>query len=210
MPGNTLKTPIAYSLNAIAQQRAAHIASLIGKGLPCQVVEVLLGPIVRVSFDVISTFNIPILTMPVATSAYVRPPIQIGDYGRATPTGAQVATIAGLGTGTAGLGLEGNLSTLVFEPLTSSTWDEIDTNACVITGPNGVVLRDSANKCVWTQTPSGVTLVLPSGGTLAITGNITATGEITRGYGGSDQVTLGQHEHPTAATGSPSPPTPGT
>ena len=45
---------------------------------------------------------------------------------------------------------------------------------------------------------------------LAVTGPITATGDITAGFGGADQVGLQTHEHPTAATGAPSPPTPGT
>ena len=33
------------------------------------------------------------------------------------------------------------------------------------------------------------------GGNLAVTGSITATQEITRGFGGADQVTVGQHTH---------------
>ena len=45
---------------------------------------------------------------------------------------------------------------------------------------------------------------------LTVTGNITATGTITAGQGGADQVGLQTHNHPTAATGPPSPPTPGT
>jgi len=45
---------------------------------------------------------------------------------------------------------------------------------------------------------------------LTVTGNISATGTIVAGKGGADQVGLQTHEHPTAATGSPSPPTPGT
>lgn len=43
-------------------------------------------------------------------------------------------------------------------------------------------------------------------GNMAVKGNITATGEITRGLGGADQVTLGQHKH----TANNTPPTPGT
>jgi hypothetical protein len=45
---------------------------------------------------------------------------------------------------------------------------------------------------------------------LTVTGNISATGTITAGQGGADQVGLQTHEHPTAAAGAPSPPTPGT
>lgn len=45
---------------------------------------------------------------------------------------------------------------------------------------------------------------------LAVVGSITATQNITAGQGGADQVTLQGHKHPTAATGSPSSPTPGT
>lgn len=43
-------------------------------------------------------------------------------------------------------------------------------------------------------------------GNMAVKGNITATGEITRGFGGADQVTVGQHKH----TANNTPPTPGT
>jgi hypothetical protein len=41
-------------------------------------------------------------------------------------------------------------------------------------------------------------------------GDIKTSGNVTAGFGGADQVGLQTHEHPTAASGSPSPPTPGT
>lgn len=41
-------------------------------------------------------------------------------------------------------------------------------------------------------------------------GNISTPGGVTAGAGSGDQVTLQHHEHPTAALGAPSPPTPGT
>lgn len=47
-------------------------------------------------------------------------------------------------------------------------------------------------------------------GSVVVTGAITATGNITGGQGGADQVGLQTHKHPTAATGAPSSPTPGT
>ena len=48
------------------------------------------------------------------------------------------------------------------------------------------------------------------GAGLNITGNITATGDITAGLGGIDQVGVRTHKHPTAVSGPPSSPTPGT
>lgn len=59
-------------------------------------------------------------------------------------------------------------------------------------------------------TASGI--VINSGGMpVVLNGDLRVTGEVTRGYGGADQVTLGQHKHPTGAAGSPtSAPTPGT
>lgn len=47
-------------------------------------------------------------------------------------------------------------------------------------------------------------------GGLIVNGAITATGNITAGKDTGDQVGLQTHQHPTAATGAPSPPTPGT
>jgi phage baseplate assembly protein gpV len=46
--------------------------------------------------------------------------------------------------------------------------------------------------------------------TTAFVGNITATGEITAGFGGADSVTLQKHEHPTTPDGPMAPPVPGT
>jgi len=55
--------------------------------------------------------------------------------------------------------------------------------------------------------PGGINL---NGVTIDSSGNLHAPGEVVRGFGTGDQVTLGGHEHPTAGTGAPSPPTPGT
>jgi hypothetical protein len=57
-----------------------------------------------------------------------------------------------------------------------------------------------------------------SGGTITVESSLhlvggaalSASGGVTAGAGGGDQVGLQSHEHPTANTGSPSPPTPGT
>lgn len=55
----------------------------------------------------------------------------------------------------------------------------------------------------------GKTLTLDSSG-LNYNALISTTGSVVAGAGGGDQVTLQTHKHPTAATGAPSSPTPGT
>lgn len=45
-------------------------------------------------------------------------------------------------------------------------------------------------------------------GTLTVNGSVLATGAVVAGRGGGDEVDLQLHEHPTAAPGGPSPPTP--
>jgi phage gp45-like len=53
---------------------------------------------------------------------------------------------------------------------------------------------------------SGIKLI----GNVSVVGSITATLGIVAGFGGADQVGLQTHEHPTAAIGGPSAPSPGT
>ncbi|WP_267550394.1 Gp138 family membrane-puncturing spike protein [Rhizobium rhizogenes] len=47
-------------------------------------------------------------------------------------------------------------------------------------------------------------------GSIAMTGNLTVTGEVTAGFGGGDAVTLQGHTHPTTPPGPEAPPNPGT
>ncbi len=66
---------------------------------------------------------------------------------------------------------------------------------------------DPAGQTVKVVAPGGINL---NGVTIDSDGNLGSPGEITRGVGTGDQVTLGQHKHPTAGNGPPSVPTPGT
>lgn len=56
----------------------------------------------------------------------------------------------------------------------------------------------------------GVKIVVKSGETVAITGIVTATGNITAGFGGSDSVTLQGHIHPDPQGGNTGIPVAGT
>lgn len=68
----------------------------------------------------------------------------------------------------------------------------------------GLKIADS-NGNVLEMSSSGITFT----GNVKVT-NISASGTVIAGFGTGDQVNLQTHVHPTAATGAPSPPTPGT
>lgn len=55
--------------------------------------------------------------------------------------------------------------------------------------------------------PTKIFLAAP---TVAVTGDLTVTGDITAGQGTGDQIGVRTHKHPTAAIGAPSSPTAGT
>ncbi len=62
------------------------------------------------------------------------------------------------------------------------------------------MLRDRGSACKLVLTPGGI----------AITGNVTVTGDVTAGFGGGDSVTLQGHTHPDPEGGDVGPPNPGT
>lgn len=77
-------------------------------------------------------------------------------------------------------------------------------------------LRNSAGDAYYELNSDGVAKIVAPGGVsingviFTPGGDVHAPGEVVRGFGSGDQVTLGGHEHPTAGAGAPSPPTPGT
>lgn len=193
-----LKTPFVQSQQAASQQRAVHLANLLGKGLPCTVTAVMLGPVVTVAFDQThSIFNIPPITMPINTWEGIRPSIQVGDKGRAYPGSTQIQTLSGLGKGTPSLGLEGNLSTLCFHPVSSKNWMPVDPNVLTMYGKNGVTLMDTAKHGIFSLTSTGLTLTFQGGATFMFgnDGSFKASGGITAGNGTGDSVTLQHHKH---------------
>jgi hypothetical protein len=201
MASNAQKTPLARTLNQFAERKVIGAISLLGRALPAKVTAVS-GSIVTVAFQVnAAPYTLPSVTVPLAGPEYSRPPTQRGDLGVVFPADAYLGGVSGLGGGVADLKMRANLSSLVFFPIGNKGWGESDDpNSFVIWGPDGVILR-TGNK--------SVTLTLSSSG-IAIKGDLTVTGEITAGFGGADSVRVQTHTHPTAGTGAPSPPTPGT
>jgi uncharacterized Zn-binding protein involved in type VI secretion len=144
---NAQKTPLLRTLNEFATRRVASAIQLLGKSLPASVVSVN-GSIVTVKFEIETTFTLPRVTLPIATSQWRREPTQVGDMGVVRPSDAPLGAVSGLGAATASLVTLGNLEALVWEPVASSKWTATpDANAYVIWGPNGFICRDTGGNC---------------------------------------------------------------
>lgn len=190
MSSNAQKTPLARTLNRFAEKKALDALQIQGKSLPCSVVSVS-GQIVTVKFEVQSGFTLPNVKVPIATSTYIRLPVQVGDLGLVMPADARLGGVSGLGSGTAGLSQPGNLSALIFVPIANKGWAAAsNANALDLNGPQGVVIHDTANNSTITVNSTGITvngktsLTLEVGSTsivinasgITINGNINQTG----------------------------------
>ena len=155
--GNYQKTPLATSLNRIAQESAATAIQQFGKALPCSVVAVK-GQIVKVKFSVTSPFTIPQVTIPIATSLYDWLPVRPGDTGVTMPADVYLGGISGLGGGTANMTQRANLTALVFVPVSNTAWTAPDPTQRVVQGTGGVLLQDLAAASVVNIQPTQISL----------------------------------------------------
>jgi hypothetical protein len=119
------------------------------------------GAIVTIKFEVANApFTLPQVTIPVATSVYVREPLKAGDKGVCVAADAYLGGVSGLGGGTADLTERANLTALAFQPLGSTSFPSVDANAVVIGqgASNGVRLQDGSGAAVLLVQPSGITM----------------------------------------------------
>lgn len=194
MSDNSQKTHFAFTLNAFGRRVANNNTQHLPKDLPCHVLSIQ-GQIVKVAIDIQnSTFTLPTLEVPILTSNYDWLPIQVGDKGWLTSSDAYLGGVTGLGGGTADLVRRGNLSTLVFTPVSNKAWQPRsgDANKREVVGPSGVYVADTGGKATITVDKSnGITLAF--GGHSVV---INSTGVIIDG-----KVFL-QHEHTNVTPGS--------
>ncbi|WP_369050511.1 hypothetical protein [Burkholderia gladioli] len=168
MADNSAKLPLQASLNRVAIGRAQQAINSIGNALPCRVTKVS-GSIVTVAFEVSGPWTLPPITIPKAESPWIRMPTQVGDKGVTMPADVYLGGISGLGGGTADFRRRGNLSALVFVPVSNSGSAPDDPNAAQVCGPNGVIARTTqgtTSSAVVNQ--EGVTLTY-GGASLALT-----------------------------------------
>lgn len=153
---NARKYPFGLSLNQFASKKIADAIAQLGGQLPCTVVGVQ-GQIVNVSFDVnAAPFTLPRVSMPIATWVYDWIPVQFGDQGMTVTADVYMGGVSGLGGGAPNLSRPGNLTALVFVPVSNATWlppANQDPNVRVVQGPNGVQIQDLAGKCLVNVNP---------------------------------------------------------
>ncbi|UWX68816.1 hypothetical protein [Burkholderia gladioli] len=171
MADNYAKLPLQDSLNRVAIGRAQQAIASTGNALPCRVTKVS-GSIVTVAFEVTGTWTLPPIKIPKAESPWIRMPTQVGDKGVTMPADVYLGGISGLGGGTADFRRRGNLSALVFVPVSNSGSPPDDPNAAQVCGPNGVIARTTqgaessavVNQEGVTLTYGGASLALTSAG----------------------------------------------
>lgn len=134
------KQQLSKNLTNVIRGAVADGNQISGQGLPCSVVSVQ-GAIVTVAFDVTSDFTLPQVTCPVSESIYVILPIQVGDKGYVTSANARLGGVSGLGAGLAPLVNPSNLGGLVFVPVGSKAWTQVDQNSVQVQGPNGAIIQ---------------------------------------------------------------------
>jgi len=158
MGNNFSKLWVQKNLNDLAINRAQQAIQNTGRALPCSVVAVN-GALVTVNFEVNSSpWTLPRITIPKAESPWVRMPTQVGDFGLTIPGDVSLAGVTGMGTGVADMARRGNLSTLVFLPLSNKNSPPIDPNAAQIEGPNGAIIRTTSGNASLTVNDDGITM----------------------------------------------------
>jgi hypothetical protein len=205
---NSQKTPLARSLNRVAIARVNDAMELLGRALPCSIVSMdETNTIATVSFNVLSSFTLPNITIPVLTSQYLRLPLQPGDFGMTVAADVLLGGISGLGSGTAQLNIPpGNLQGLGFIPVGSSKFVSVDDkNKIILYGPNGFEIRDQGNNCSIVGDKNNVTITAKTTLTLQVGGKtvvINSSG-ITL-----DGILWETHEHVTGGVNSGPPVSP--
>lgn len=207
MADNFAKLWLQKQLNQGSIRRASEAIQSTGRALPCKVTAVD-GSIVTVSFQVNSApWTLPPVTIPKAESNWIRMPTQVGDFGWTVPADCYLGGVSGLGGGTADLAQPGNLSALVFVPISNQNSPPIDQDAAQIEGPNGAILRTTTGTTSSVVTDQSGTTITFGTTVLSITtaGIIMTVGDKTYTFNATDAtidgIAFGTHYHTGVTTG---------
>lgn len=167
---NAQKRSQAGDLHEFGDKKSQDWLFRAPKSTPARVAAIV-GNMVSVAVNMMTKpFTVPAITMPKAESPYFRSPTQSGDQGMIISCDYYLGGVSGLGGGTATLTPEANLSTGVFLPISRTSLPPmVDPNAAQCSGPNGVVLTDTAGDASLKISPGGgCVIIIPSGQTVVI------------------------------------------
>ena len=190
MADNFAKLWLQKNQNQLAINRAAQEIQKQGRALPCRVTQVT-GAVVTVEFEMdTAPWTLPPITIPKAESNWVRMPTQKGDFGYTAPADVYLGGISGLGKGIASFLRRGNLSNLVFTPVSNANSPPIDPNAAQVQGPNGAIIRTTTGPTSSIVTnSSGTTITFGTTTFVVKASGITLTvGGQTFTWGGTEAV----------------------
>ena len=204
MATNAQVTPLGLSLNRFARAKAIDQIWKRGLSLPCSVVAIK-GNVVQVAFQFQQppgeiTPTLPNVVIPVATSEYVRLPIQVGCKGVAMAADAYLGGMSGLGGGVANINQTGNLTALVFHPISNTGWFSVNGNILTVYGPGGVTAMDQGQTTFIKLVPNRIDLIA-GGHTLTVD----SSGLLFDGIVFGTHI----HEQPADSHGDTMPPTTG-
>ena len=199
---------LQQDLQAIVLRAVHTVMDIMGKSLPCHVVDTA-GQIVTVAFDmpIGAPWILPQITLPVASSPYDYLPLQAGDTGFTVPADAYLGGISGLGGGQATWARPGNLDALVFVPVGKQSFTAANASARIIQGPDGWIAQTTqGTTCTAVGNQNGITLTYGSTQIVMNSTSIslTAGGEtVTLDSSGLaiGGIVFGTHEHTGVATG---------
>ena len=120
------KLPFSQAISQNQYYNFLAFAQKQGWELPCEVTEISPdGALVTVSFAIREVpMQLPKITIPIAQSKYMRPPIQIGDKGVTRKIDVSILPISGQEPGNADFGNTGNLNAVLFFQPISNLFDE--------------------------------------------------------------------------------------
>lgn len=156
---NDLKNPLFHVVPAIIRKKIGDIIAQEGSPLPCHVTGVS-GAMITVAFDVLTTYVIPQITIPLFGPEYIRYPIKIGDLGVTVPVDAGISYTTGQGTGLPDLSQPGNFESLFFMPIGNKNWVPVDPNQVTVYAPNGATIRDTNSGAVIVLHPTQISITV--------------------------------------------------
>ena len=150
MADNSLVTPLVSNLPLAISSRAQDSQQRQPQSVPVRVVAIV-GEFVTVATDAQGPYTIPQITVPKNQSAYFRDPTQVGDLGYLVQGNYYLGGVSDQGGGTGNFNPRGNLTTMVFQPISQKPYTTNpvrDPNAAFVNGPNGVIMTDSLTNVV--------------------------------------------------------------